>query len=185
MRALSPGRARSVGARLPTPLDHRCWLCSCFYNNYTLRPRSARGGCIHGWGQCPLLIPPHAGEGFHIIERRASRLPPLVNAPGVGAFTVRGKADLTRRRGEREEFESTASLVTAWKAHCIAPIGECTPGGCITARGNAPFSFPRKRKRRTTGDEGGSRGGSQIAPAVPISKCTPQLQIGRIESNAG
>ena len=30
----------------------------------------------------PLLIPPHAGEGFHIIiERRASRLPPLVNAP--------------------------------------------------------------------------------------------------------
>ncbi len=40
------------------------------------------------------------------------RLPLLVNAPR-GAFTVGGEADLTRRRGEREEFEGIASLVAA------------------------------------------------------------------------
>jgi len=43
-----------------------------------------------------------------------------------GAFTVGGKADITRRRGEREESEDTASLVAAYKARCVSPIGERT-----------------------------------------------------------
>ena len=64
------------------------------------QPKVEHSGCIHGWGQCPLLIPPHAGEGFHIIEHRASRLPPLVNAPGcMGAFTNRGKMSENRGHG--------------------------------------------------------------------------------------
>jgi hypothetical protein len=88
MRALSPGRARSVGARLPTPLDHRCWLCSCFYNNYTLRPRRTRGGGVHSQFGARPISRGDAENAKNLkvqhpwsLPGRRTVLPPLVNAP--------------------------------------------------------------------------------------------------------
>jgi hypothetical protein len=58
-------------------------------------------GCVHGLEQCPILIPLHAGEGFH-IERRASRLPSLVN-PGADQ---RFNSIISKRLGDSDDSES-------------------------------------------------------------------------------
>ncbi len=64
-------------------------------------------------------------------------------------FTVGGKADLTRRRGEREELEGTASLVAAWKARYVAPLGERTLSN-VTGLYNRTHTSPITERSRST-----------------------------------
>ena len=63
-------------------------------------------GAFMDGGNAPFLFPRTRGKVSTYIERRASRLPPLVNAPGgltLGAFTARGKANSHAENAENAE----------------------------------------------------------------------------------